>query len=334
MRTQDVRSLGENHEMADTATRAFELIDRLEGATPRTATELARQLGVTERTIRRDIARLRDLGYPVDTIRGGEGGYRLEPGAVLPPLVLTPGQAVAIAVALAHRPDGVEGTDVIAALAKLRAVLPKRLALTVDAMLSVSRRIVVDDALRPAAFPVDTTVLAQLALACTRRSRLQFDYSSRARRGMRTADPLALVAAAGRWYLVAFDVDVRQWRTLRVDRIADLVTTDTPAGEHGAPADDLDVWVTEQLAHGWQQVRAVVRVRASTETVKPFIAAGWGTVEAEPDGTCLLRVGADSYGSLARWLLLLDAELTVLEPDELREEFASLAARASAASAG
>jgi len=318
--------------MSDTASRTMELLGRLQGRRPRTADELATDLGVTSRTVRRDIARLRDLGYPVDTLRGPDGGYRLEAGAVLPPIFLTLDEAITTSLALQHQDDDDHDDLRRSSLAKIHASVPERIRWLTQAVAATTHTLVIDRVLRTDAHPVPVAVLGDLADACIRHVRIEVEYTDyHGATTQRRIEPDRIVNATRRWYLVGYDLDRTQWRTFRIDRMTSLRNTGTGSTPRRLPAADMDHWVTEQLGAGWQQVRAIVRAHAPAATVQHWIAPAWGTVVDETATTCLLHVGADSHDAIARWLLLLGTDITVVEPPELAHAFRRLAGRADLA---
>src|SRR5690242_20750711 len=209
--------------MLETSARLLRLLSLLQQRRDWTGPVLAERLGVTTRTVRNDIERLRTLGYPVHATPGVAGGYRLGAGAALPPLLLDDEEAVAVAVGLRTAAggsvSGIEETS-LRALAKLEQVLPARLRHRVDAVHSVTVAV-------PRSGPtVDARVLAELARVCRSLERLRFDYVGHdGASSVRTVEPHRLVHTTGRWYLVAWDVDRSDWRTFRVDRIRPRVPT-------------------------------------------------------------------------------------------------------------
>jgi predicted DNA-binding transcriptional regulator YafY len=291
------------------------------------AAELAERLGVSTRTIRRDVDRLRSIGYPVDARYGADGGYHLAPGANLPPLMFDAEEAIATVLAL--QSFSISGAELVAgstvrALTKLVGVMPKRLRSQVEAMVGHVRQ-TSHGTVRGAEVPdvnVDTLVAAAVACRDRRRS-IAHDKDEI------VLDPLSLVRAGQQWYLVAWDVNAAQWRSLRVDQLTDFRTTDRPASDREPPSDDLEKYVLEQLGHEIQQLRASVRVQAPAANVLPWIDPAWGQVEPLDDSSCIVHCGADTYSAIARWLLLLDAELTILEPAALAKEYTALAAKAT-----
>jgi predicted DNA-binding transcriptional regulator YafY len=314
-------------EMWDTPGRMLRVLELLQQRHEWGAADLADRLGVSTRTIRRDVDRLRSIGYPVDARYGADGGYHLAPGANLPPLMFDAEEAIATVLAL--QSFSVSGAELVAgstvrALTKLIGVMPKRLRGQVEAMVAHVRQ-TAHGTVRGSVAPdvnVDTLVAAAVACRDRRRSiaRMEDEF---------LLDPLSLVRAGQQWYLVAWDVNAAHWLSLRVDRLADFQTTDRPASDREPPSDDLEKYVLEQLGREIQQLRASVRVQAPAENVVMWIDPAWGHVEPVDDATCIVHCGADSYSAIARWLLLLDAELTILEPAALAQEYRALAAKAT-----
>jgi predicted DNA-binding transcriptional regulator YafY len=176
------------------------------------------------------------------------------------------------------------------------------------------------------AVPVTVATLVLLARAC--RDERQLTCAYRRHDGetrVRRVEPLHLVRTMGRWYLVAYCLEASDWRTFRADRISDPVITRHPCRRREPPAADLHAYVTTQIAAGMRQVTAVVRVHAPRDAVARWILPAWGTVTEETAETCIVRAGADSCQAMARWLLLLNARLTVIQPAELRTAFSELA---------
>jgi predicted DNA-binding transcriptional regulator YafY len=174
--------------------------------------------------------------------------------------------------------------------------------------------------------PVKVTTLVLLTRACRDERQVTCTYQRHdGEVSARRVEPLHLVAAMGRWYLMAYCLGANGWRTFRVDRISDPAITRHPCPKREPPAADLHDYVTANVGAGMQQVTAVVRVHAPRDTVAPWILPAWGTVTEETPRTCIVKAGADSYQAMARWLLLPGARLTVIRPAELRGAFAELA---------
>jgi predicted DNA-binding transcriptional regulator YafY len=311
--------------MLETSARLLRLLSLLQARRDWTSAELATRLGVTTRTIRNDVGRLRGLGYPVDARPGVAGGYRLGAGGTMPPLLLDEEEAVAVAIGLRTAASGsiagIEETSV-RALAKLQQVLPSRLRRQVSAFQSYALPV-------PARGPqVDPEVLTVIASACRDHERLRFDY--RAHSGAasrRSVEPYRLVNDRRRWYLVAWDADRDDWRTFRVDRIEPR----TPAGPRFTPrALPPDHQIAAQVARGagqaaWQY-RARVIVHAPAAYVRGRLPI---PVEVEPlgEGRCVFEPGSDHPEMLALYLGMLDADFTVVDSPELVDALRKLTGR-------
>jgi predicted DNA-binding transcriptional regulator YafY len=304
--------------MWETSARLLKLLSLLQARRDWTGSDLATRLGVSERTVRRDVDRLRELGYPVDASRGTDGGYRLGTGANMPPLLLDDDEAVAIAVGLrtaARNPvTGIEETS-IRALAKLENVLPPRLRRQVTALADYTVPILPDS---PAP-EIDPSLLTTLASACRDHERLRFDYRSHdGASTVRMVEPHRLVSWGRRWYLVAWDAERDDWRTFRVDRIEPRI----PAGPRFSPRDlpaggDVAAFVARGVSTASNRFQARVTVRAPATEVAARINPAIGIVEAIDDDTCVLSTGADSVDTVAVYLGLLDLDFEVSEPPEL-----------------
>jgi predicted DNA-binding transcriptional regulator YafY len=275
-----------------------------------------RRLEVSERTLRRDIDRLRELGYPVDASRGVAGGYQLRSGAAMPPLLLDDDEAVAIAVGLrgaaAGAVAGVEEPSV-RALAKVVQVMPPRLRRRVEALRTYTV---------PAMWGgpvVDAAALTVIAQACRDDERLRFSYVSRdGARTVRLVEPYRLVSLGRRWYLVAWDAERHDWRTFRVDRLADPVPTGARFRPRELPGGDAAAFVRAQLASIPTKYAVVVAVRAPAADVARVVEH-WGTVEPTGETSCTLRMGVDDLGWPAMILGAVGADFEVLAPPELRD---------------
>jgi predicted DNA-binding transcriptional regulator YafY len=310
--------------MLQTSARLLRLLSLLQTPDDWTGPGLASRLGVTTRTIRNDIERLRSLGYPVHARPGAAGGYRLGAGASLPPLLLDDEEAVAVAVGLRTAAGGsVTGIEEssLRALAKLEQVLPARLRRRVAALHGYTVPI-------PGSAPsVDPAVLSTIAAACRDRERLRVDYTGHdGTSSYRVVEPHRLVHARGRWYLLAWDTGRRDWRTFRADRIQ----LRTPNGPRFAPRDPPDGGVVAHVLSGlgtatWRY-RARVTVHAPADViigqVPPVI-----TVEPRDDNSCVISVGSDTPHMLAAYLGMLDADFEISEPPELVEQVRVLAGR-------
>jgi predicted DNA-binding transcriptional regulator YafY len=301
--------------MWETSARLLRLLSLLQARRDWTSAELADRLGVTTRTIRTDMDRLRRLGYPVGARPGVAGGYRLGTGGAMPPLLLDDDEAVAVAIGLRTAASsaiaGIEETSV-RALAKLQQVLPSRLRHRVSAFQSTVPM--------PAQGPqVDPDVLTVIASACRDHDRLRFDYRDHAGAATRrTTEPHRLVSDRRRWYLVAWDLDRDDWRTFRVDRIEPRM----PPGPRYTPRElPPDHEIAERVARGvaeapWRY-RARVVVHAPAAHVRGRLPV---PVEVEPLGEdrCAFEAGSDHPEMLALYLGMLGADFTVDSPELLR----------------
>jgi len=305
----------------DTAERLLRLLGLLQARIDWTAQDLADRLGVTTRTIRRDVTRLRDLGYPVAALAGPGGGYRLGAGAKLPPLLLDDGEALAVALGLrmsAMTAVGGLEEHSVSALAKLEHVLPPRLRSRLEdiseattSTFGVSRT------------QVDHAALAVMAAAIRGGQRARFDYvDSRGKSSERHTEPVRLVHTGRRWYLVAFDLDRDDWRTFRLDRVARPVTTGIRAATRCGP--DPVEFVQQGLTVDVWDFSASVILDVGVESARREIAATVGTVTAIDEKTTRLTIGADDMGWLARFLLGLSVEFEVESPPQLKRELARI----------
>jgi predicted DNA-binding transcriptional regulator YafY len=279
--------------------------------------------------VRRDIGRLRDLGYPVHATRGTDGGYRLGAGAATPPLLLDDDEAVAVAVGLrtaARSPvTGIEETSV-RALAKLENVLPSRLRRPVSAVADYTVP-VPPDSPPPA---VDPAVLTTLASACRDHETLRLDYRTHdGSSAVRSVEPHRLVSWGQKWYLLGWDTDRDDWRTFRVDRIQPR----TPAGPQFTPRElpeggDVAAYVAQGVSAAAFRFRARVAVHLPAAELAGRLPPAVGTtIEAMDDQSCMLTCGANSVEGLSVYLGLLDADFTVTEPPELVARLRTLADR-------
>jgi len=308
----------------EAAARLLRLLTLLQTRPHWPGADLAVRLGVTARTLRRDVTRLRDLGYPVDADPGVAGGYRLGIGGRLPPLLLDDDEAVAIAVGLrvatASAVAGVEDAAV-AALAKLDGVLPARLRERVDAVQAATVQLPGRE--QPL---VDTDVLVTLARGCRNGEGLRFSYTDNAGAvSARSVEPLRVVHTGRRWYLVARDRDRDAWRTFRVDRIESPALTGVRY-TFVDPPDPLAL-VSEGTTVAPYPVQAKVLVFAPAERVRRTYPPTMAVVEPLPDGRCLVRVAAWESGSLVDFVLRLPFDLEVLEPVELRARIGAIGRR-------
>jgi predicted DNA-binding transcriptional regulator YafY len=311
--------------MLETSARLLKLLSLLQAHKDWSGPELSARLGVSTRTIRNDVERLRSLGYPVHATPGVAGGYRLGAGAALPPLLLDDEEAVAVAVGLGRAAGGgVEGIEEtsVRALAKLEQVLPSRLRRRVNALNTYTVQIP-----GQARALVAPEVLTTIANAARDHERLRFDYTAHeGEPTVRNVEPYRLVHRRGRWYLVGYDVERRDWRTFRVDRMRPR----TPAGPRFTPRElpedgDVAAYVEKGVNTAMWRYRATVLLHAPADQV---IALPLG-LEVEPvdDATCLVKLGGDDLGGMAVWIGMIGLDFEVLDPPELAEQVLRLAER-------
>lgn len=311
--------------MLETSARLLRLLSLLQARRDWTGAGLAERLGVTPRTVRRDVDRLRGLGYPVEARPGIAGGYRLGVGAALPPLLLDDEEAVAVAVGLRGAAlSGLGGMEetAVRALAKLEQVLPSRLR---------HRVLDLHATLLPLTGPgptVDVDVLLAVTAAVRDRLRLRADYRSRdGAPSRRVLEPHRVLMSAGRWYLVAWDVDREDWRTFRLDRLSPRVPTGPHFPLREPPAEGLAAHVSRGITTDAYRYRCRVTVHAPVEVVAERIGPRTGVLTALDADTCEVVAGASDLREAVHWLGLLDAELTVHEPAELADLMVAIAGR-------
>ncbi len=309
--------------MSHPGSRTLRLLSLLQSRRFWSGRELADRLEVSARTLRRDVDRLRQLGYPVEAQRGVEGGYQLAAGAVLPPLVLDDDEAVAIGVGLQTAIQG--GTVVgieeasVRALTKVVHVMPSRLRRRIDALAAVT-----DPApWVPAAASVDADVLVSLAQACRDGERLEFTYTARGGElTSRTVDPHRLVLLGRRWYLVAWDLARFDWRTFRLDRLEEPRTT----GDHVMPRDLPGGDAAEFVRSGIDNLPTRHQVEAVIHAAAPVVRGRigrWATLEEAGDDRCLLRMSSDTLDWPAMVLGNAEAEFEVVSPPALNDHLRS-----------
>jgi len=329
--------------MANTSARMLRLLSLLQTHRYWPGGELAGRLEVSSRTLRRDVDRLRDLGYPVDATRGAAGGYQLQAGAAMPPLLLDDDEAVAIAVGLrtaaAGAVAGFEETSV-RALAKVIQLLPPRLRKRIDALRAVTT---------PGVFgggpTLDASALTTVALACRGEERLRFTYTPRdGDSSSRHVEPHRLVPLGRRWYLIAWDLDRADWRSFRVDRLTDPAPTGARFRPRDIPGGDPVAWLRSRIAAIPSRYDVSVTFQAPPAQVKAVVGH-WGTVEllpvellpvellpaepvpgetlpAEPVGSaqaCRLRMSVDDLSWPVMILGVMGVPFTIESPPELRD---------------
>ncbi|WP_107655938.1 helix-turn-helix transcriptional regulator [Nocardia suismassiliense] len=315
--------------MRDPSGRLLQLLSLLQSPREWTGIELAERLQVTPRTIRRDIERLRDLGYPVHATQGNIGGYRLVAGTAMPPLVLDDEEAVAIALGLRTAATsaviGIEDAC-LRALAKLEQVLPSRLRRRVT---DLSHTEVLPTPTGP---PVDPETLAALATTCRTHEKVRFTYTKPGDEiSKRFVEPHRLLAAGTRWYLIAFDGDRDDWRTFRLDRIDALHQTGVRVPPRDLP-DGLDAagWLTRSLRRAGT-VQARVLLHEPLDVAQRRISARQGVLEPAEADTCVLTTYPDAPPFVAANIALLPMRYTLLTPGELAPLLRDISERAAAA---
>lgn len=310
----------------NTSARMLRLLSLLQTHRYWPGSELSERLDVSPRTLRRDIDRLRELGYTVEAFRGVAGGYRLRAGGQMPPLLLEDEEAVAIAVALRTAASGsISGGEETAlqALTKVIALMSPRLRRQMDALRSQTDGVAAPWGAGPV---IDAAVLTTLAQACRDDEPITFAYTARDSAATdRRVEPHRLVSIGRRWYLVAFDRDRQDWRSFRVDRIAEPQTSGQRFRPRALPADDAPAFVRAGIETMSQKYDVRVRVALDAETVAAHVGR-WAEVVPAADG-CELRMSTDDLGWPLMILAQLDGEFTVDSPPELRDLVASAADR-------
>jgi len=324
---------------AATTSRLLRLLSLLQARRDWPGSLLAERLEISPRTVRRDIDRLRELGYRIEATMGPDGGYRLDAGSELPPLLFDDDQIVALAIALNAATVTGAGIEEAAlrALTTVRQVMPSRLRHRLNALefTAIARL--------PGEAPIDSAspdVLMAVSTAARAHEVLRFDYAgagaSPEPRPPRRVEPHHLVTSHGRWYLLAWDLDRDDWRVFRADRM----TPRTPTGPRFAPREipggDVADYVAARFTGSerigrWPCTGQVILHRPAAQ-VLPF--AGDGIVEDLGPDRCRLELGAWSWIALAATLNRFDADIEVLDPPQLRDAFALLAARNTATADG
>lgn len=312
--------------MSETTTsRVLQLLGLLQSRRVWTGEELAERLDVTTRSVRRDVERLRDLGYPVHASKGHGGGYQLGAGAALPPLLLDPDEAVAMAVCLRLAAGGSVagvGESALRALSKLDQVMPTRLRSQVSAVhdATVTLTYGQSDSL------VQPDVLMTLARACRDREHVAAGYVDRAGTPtQRRLEPYQLVTTGRRWYLMTYDRDRQDWRSLRLDRMTDVRALGSTFTPRDAP--DAAAYVRRSISTSPYRYTARVRYQAPVDAIERVFPAA--SVDVEPDGpdACIVTTGADDPERMVLYLALPNCEFEILEPPEVIEAARTMGAR-------
>jgi len=309
--------------MPDSAARLLRLLGLLQRRANWSGAELAERLEVDTRTVRRDVERLRTLGYQIDGVTGAAGGYHLGGGTDVPPMLFEDDEAMAIAVVLGLSAGaalpGIE-RSALTALAKLDRLLPPRLRTRLTAL----RRATVS--LVPPSEVVSTESLIQLAESCDNHLRAVFSYRAHdGRASERRVEPHRLVATDRRWYLVAFDLDREDWRTFRVDRISRLLVPGHTFAPR--PLSDPAKMVAEGITISFYTHTAVVLVKAPLSEVATVVPPHVGILSEEGTTATLLEVGIDDFDWLASYLIGLRLDFEVRAPEDLRAYMVTLGAR-------
>jgi predicted DNA-binding transcriptional regulator YafY len=311
--------------MLQTSARLLRLLSLFQAQRYWSGSDLSSRLDVTARTVRRDVDRLRSLGYPVHSTSGTAGGYQLGAGANLPPLLLDDDEAVAVALGLRTSASGsVTGIEEasVRALMKLEQVLPPRLRHRVTALHSF---------ILPLSNRRETVAaerLSTIAGACRDQEGIRFNYNNRSGApSARVVEPHQLVHTGYRWYLVAWDLARKDWRTFRVDRIEGKLKTSTRFKPRRPPEGDFAAFVSKSLASVPYPYRARVTIHAPVETIAKRVPPSAGVLEALDDDSCMLNTGAHSLEGITIHLSLLGVDFRVHEPPELIDYIRVLADR-------
>lgn len=310
--------------MAETTGRVLQLLGLLQARRVWTGDELAQRLTVTTRSVRRDVERLRDLGYPVRASKGHGGGYQLGAGAALPPLLLDADEAVAMAVCLRLAAGGsVAGVaeSAVRMLSKLDQVMPARLRSQVSAVHQATITLAPE-----AESPVAPEVLMTLARACRDHEHVEADYTDHVGANtQRRLEPYQLVTTGRRWYLLAYDRDRTDWRSLRLDRMTAVRargSTFTPR-----PAPDAASYVRKAISASPYRYLARVRYSMPEEAVAQYFSPASASVEPDGDNACVVTAGGDDPERMVLYFAMTGVAFEVLEPPELIAAARAVSAR-------
>jgi predicted DNA-binding transcriptional regulator YafY len=326
--------------MIQTSARLLSLLSLLQMRREWTGSELAGRLEIDVRTVRRDVERLRSLGYPVESARGVAGGYRLGAGGEMPPLLLDDAEAVAVAVGLRTAASGsVSGLEEasVRALTKLEQLLPDRLRRRVRALGEVTSAF----SFQPD--QIDAGQLADVAAACRDGMQLRFAYVARDDQAtQRQTEPAAVVYSGSRWYLLAFDLDRDDWRTFRVDRISGRLRPGGRARRRAVPGGDPAAYVRRQLERAGTPGPPTpadappgrARVQAPAAEIRRQVPERWAIVEPDGEGACVVSTRGPWRESFVVWMATLDREFEMLDPPQLREAARVIGERLRGAAGG
>src|SRR3954451_16758739 len=312
--------------MLETSARLLALLSLLQQRREWSGPELAGRLEVGARTIRRDVDKLRQLGYPIEAAPGIAGGYRLAAGAQMPPLLLDDAEAIAVAVGLRSAASGsISGIEEysVRALAKLEQILPERLRDRVRALGDATSTFQVEGP------RIAADELALIAGACRDGVRLRFNYTAKGGEGTsREVEPAAVVHTGWRWYLVAYDLGRDDWRTFRVDRIVGRPATGARGKRREVPGGDAAAFVKKSIRAGeGDVVRGRVRLRAPADVIGARVPARYATVAPDGPDACIVTTTSRWNREFLVWMAMMDAELEVLGPPELADEARPVVAR-------
>jgi len=309
--------------MLKTSARLLRLLWLLQSRRYWSGAQLSERVEVDARTIRRDVERLRELGYAIAASPGLGGGYTLKAGSSLPPVLLDDEEAVAVAVAVRAAASSIGGMEETAVrlLAKLDQLLPSRIRKRASALHSVT----ISLTHRQAAPPLE--VLTQIAAACRDHLKLRIHYRDRASNvTVRVIEPIRLVHTGYLWYLVAWDSQRKDWRTFRMDRVERLVSS----GPHFAPREfpgDIAAYVSRSIRQVPYRHRMRIKLKGSAAELARLIPSWCGVLEAVDEASCTLSTGADSIETLAAQLILAGTDFDVLDGQEHVGELQKIAAR-------
>jgi predicted DNA-binding transcriptional regulator YafY len=333
--------------MANTSSRTLRLLSLLQNHRYWPGPELAERLEVSLRTLRRDVDRLRELGYPVEAHRGVDGGYQLAAGAALPPLVVDDEEAVALAVGLrlaaqgAFRPDGAAEATIAEAsaraLAKVTQVMPPRLRRQVEAVATMTESATWESVQARTATAIDPEVLTRAALACRDAERIRFGYvAANGEQSSRHVEPHRLVALDRRWYLVGYDLDRQDWRSFRLDRVRSAPVTPTGARfrPRPIPGGDAAAFVRAGASAGPAGQEVIAIVEAPAAAVRERIGP-WSAIDEMSPGRCRVTMTppANSHWAIIA-LGVVGADFQVISPPEVADRVREWGARFTRATSG
>ena len=309
--------------MLPTSTRLLRLLSLLQSRRHWSGRDLSERLEIDQRTVRRDVDRLRELGYPVQAFSGHGGGYQLGAGSSMPPVLLTDDEAVAVAVALRAAAGSVAKMEetAIGLLAKLDQVLPARLRKRASALHSVTITLPGTDT-APA---VD--VLTRIAAACRDNLKLKLSYKDRAGKPtMRNLEPMRLAHTGRRWYLVAWDLDREDWRTFRVDRVQQVAAVGLQFVPRKFPG-DIAAYVSQSIMYTAYAHRVRLKLKGAHDVLRKQVPPWCGQLERLDDEHCTLNMGADSLEMLVTLMVMTAMDFELLDSHELKPQMRRIAER-------